>query len=322
MSLAADNRQSSIVNRQSYDAVLLIAFGGPTKFDEVRPFLENVLRGHPVPPERVEEVVHHYEVIGGASPLNALTIKQAKALEALLKETGPSLPVYVGMRNWRPFIQDVLEAMAAQGMKKVLGFILSAHRSEASIARYTTRVEEARLALGDRAPEIEYVGPWFDHPLFIEAVADYIRETLRLLPEEHQRRAAWIFTAHSIPMAMAEASTYVQDLTASAERVAALLGHAQWSVAYQSRSGNPRDPWLEPDVLDVIEEQAKKGVKDVVLIPIGFVCDHVEVLYDLDVEAKEKARQLGVECWRVPTVGTHPKFIAMMASMVRRATGS
>lgn len=311
----------AVDNPQSFDAVLMIAFGGPAKFEEVRPFLDNVLRGRPVPPERIEEVVHHYEVIGGASPLNALTMKQAKALEELLKREGPSLPVYVGMRNWHPYLKEVLTGMADHGVKKVLGFILSAHRSAASIARYTTRVEEARLDLGDRAPSIEYVEPWFDHPLFIEAVADQIKSSLRALPEERRKRAEWVFTAHSIPVSMAEASTYVQDLMASAERVAALMGHTRWRLAYQSRSGNPRDPWLEPDILDVMKEQAGRGVKDVVLIPIGFVCDHVEVLFDLDVEAKELARQLGVECWRVPTVGIHPKFIAMMASAVRHSAG-
>jgi ferrochelatase len=301
------------------DAVLLIAFGGPERPEDIRPFLDNVLSGRPVPAARREEVVHHYEIIGGRSPLNELTFRQAKKLEAALAATFAPLPVYVGMRNWTPYIGDTLARMAEAGVGRAVGLILSPHASEASRARYIETVDAGRAALGARAPEIHYVPTWHVHPLFVEAVAETATDALVRVPAERRADAVLVFTAHSVPTAMAAASPYVAEITASARAVAERLGHARWQVAYQSRSGSPREPWLEPDVNDALRALAAAGTRDVVVVPIGFVCDHVEVLYDLDVEACATAADLGLGFVRAGAVNDRPRFIAMLADVVREA---
>jgi protoporphyrin/coproporphyrin ferrochelatase len=295
------------------DAVLMIGFGGPTRADEVRPFLDNVLRGRPIPRERYEEVVHHYDLLGGRSPYNDLTMRQAAALRTHLQRKHVHVPVAVGMRNWTPYISDSLQALADSGARRVLAFIMAAHRSEASFERYQVTVDEARAALGARAPEVVYPQPWHDHPLFTTAVASRAREAYSRLDFPERRRARLIFTAHSIPIAMANAGPYVEQLTQSARIVAAELGIDTWQFAYQSRSGNPRDAWLEPDIKDALRSL---DAKSAVVVPIGFLCDHVEVLYDLDIEAAQVARDAGIRMERAPTVGDHPLFIEMMASIV------
>ncbi len=238
------------------DAVLMIGFGGPTRAEEVRPFLDNVLRGRPVARERYEEVVHHYELLGGRSPYNELTLRQAKALRAELEKEGVRLPVAVGMRNWQPYVADSLRALAdgPHGARRVLGFIMAAHRSEASFERYQATVNDARAALGAAAPEVVYPEPWHEHPLFIAAVASRAREAIARLEFPEQSRARLIFTAHSIPLAMAKAGPYVEQLTQSARMVAKELGLDKWQLAYQSRSGNPREAWLEPDIKETIRQ--------------------------------------------------------------------
>ena len=301
------------------DAVLLIAFGGPTRPEEVRPFLANVLRGRAAPPERVEEVVRHYEAIGGRSPLNELTFRQARKLETALAAAGPALPVYVGMRNWDPYLADTLARMARDGVRRAVGVILAPHASEASRERYTEQVDAARAALGAAAPDVRWVGPWHTHPLFITAVADAVVGALVTIPAARRPAAPLVFTAHSIPVAMADRSPYVEELTASARAVAERLGRARWQVAYQSRSGSPADPWLEPDVNDTLRALHAGGASDAVVVPIGFVVDHVEVLYDLDVEARETARSLGLGFARAGTVNDHPVFIHMLAERVAEA---
>jgi protoporphyrin/coproporphyrin ferrochelatase len=296
------------------DSVLMVGFGGPTRADEVRPFLDNVLRGRPVPRERYEAVVHHYEALGGASPYNELTMRQADALRAELSKKNIGAPVAVGMRNWKPYVADSLRSLAENGARHVLAFMLAPHRSEASWDRYHQTVRDAQAALGESAPEVEYPEPWHDHPLFIKAVASRTRAALARLDASERSRASIIFTAHSIPVAMAEASQYVEQLTASARMVADDLNVGAWQFAYQSRSGNPRDRWLEPDV----DETIRNLESDVaVVVPIGFLCDHVEVLYDLDIAAVQTAREIGIRIERAPTVGDHPLFIEMMASIVR-----
>jgi ferrochelatase len=301
------------------DAVLLIAFGGPTRPDEIRPFLANVLRGRPVPPERLEAVVHHYEVIGGRSPLNALTFRQAERLEGALAAAGMALPVYVGMRNWEPYLADTLARMADDGVRRAVGIILSPHACEASRQRYTEQVDAGRVALGTRAPAIDYAAEWYAHPLFVTASADAVTAALVPLPVERRRAAALVFTAHSIPVAMAARAPYVAQIEATARAVATELGRTRWQVAWQSRSGNPRDPWLEPDVNDAIRALAAEGVRDVVVAPIGFVADHVEVLYDLDVEARATATTAGLGFARASTVNDHPLFVRLLAELVRAA---
>jgi protoporphyrin/coproporphyrin ferrochelatase len=296
------------------DSVLMVGFGGPTRADEVRPFLDHVLRGRPVPRERYEAVVHHYELLGGKSPYNELTMRQADALRVELRKKNIDVPVAVGMRNWNPYVADSMRTLAEHGARRVLAFILAAHRCEASWERYQQTVRDARAAIGESAPEVVYPEPWHDHPLFIKAVASRTREALNRLDATSRSRARLIFTAHSIPVAMAEAGRYVEQLTESARMVAAELGVDAWQFAYQSRSGSPRDRWLEPDINDTLRNLTGDVA---VVVPIGFLCDHVEVLYDLDIEAAQIARELKIRIERAPTVGNHPLFIEMMATIVR-----
>jgi ferrochelatase len=291
----------------------MVGFGGPTRPEELRPFLDNVLRGRPVPKERYEEVVRHYEHLGGRSPYNELTLRQAEALRVELGRLGPRIPVFVGMRNWEPYLADTLREMAARGVLRALGFIMAAFRSEASWERYQENLRQARAQIGEAAPAVDYVGSWHDHPLFIAAVAARASEAIARLSADERSRFHLIFTAHSIPVAMAASSPYVEQLTEASRLVAAALGCESWQLAFQSRSGNPREPWLEPDVCDAIR---RLGARPAVLVPIGFLCDHVEVLYDLDVEAARVAREAGVHLERAPTVGDHPRFIEMMASVI------
>jgi len=299
------------------DSVLLVAFGGPTRPSEIRPFLEIVTRGRRIPPERLEEVAHHYERMpGGRSPLNELTEAQAEGLRRALGTGGRALPVFVGMRNWHPLLHETLAAMAARGHRRTLAIILSTFRTEASWERYVGDVGAARERTAG-APEIVFAAPWFEHPRFVAACAEGVTRALAALPPAEREETPLVFTAHSVPVAMAEASPYVADFTATARAVAAKARHARWSLAYQSRSGSPRDPWLEPDVGDAIKAAAKEGARHVVVSPIGFVCDHVEVLYDLDVEARSIAEAHGIALHRATAVNVHPEFVAMLAEIVR-----
>jgi ferrochelatase len=301
------------------DAVLLIAFGGPERPEDIRPFLQLVTAGRRIPPERLEEVARHYEAIGGRSPLNALTRRQADALRRALAAEGPALPVSVGMRNWHPFLHETLVEMKDRGIRRALGVILSSLPTEASWDRYVEDVAAAREKVGPDAPEVVYAPTWGHHPLFIEAMADRARAALARIDPARRAAARLVFTAHSVPAAMAAGSPYAEHLAVGARLVAARLGASGWSLAYQSRSGSPRDPWLEPDVGDVIRRLAGEGARDVVVVPIGFVCDHVEVLYDLDVEARAVAESHGLRFHRAAAANDHPAFVAMLADLVRRA---
>src|SRR5437870_1383744 len=286
------------------DSVLVIGFGGPTRPSEIRPFLQNVVRGRNVPPERLDEVAHHYEAIGGRSPYNDLTFRQARALEAHLSAVGKPLPVYVGMRNWSPLLSGTIARMNKDGIRGAVGVIMAPHRSPTSWDRYQLDVQRAREENGG-GPEVAYLEPWHRHPLFLEAAAQRVEEA------SGYRRGAWpagvsvLFTAHSIPASMAQTCRYVEEITESSAAIAALLGVGGWSVAYQSRSGDGRTPWLEPDVNEVIREQAAWGVRGMVLAPVGFLCDHVEVLYDLVVEARAAAAAAARLLHRAGTVGGH-----------------
>lgn len=302
-------------------AVLLIGFGGPTRSEEIRPFLDNVLRGRPVPRERIEEVVHHYELMGGRSPFNELTFRQADGLRRLLEKEGPGIPVYVGMRNWHPLLVEVLEQMVCDGVQRAIGVILAPHQGEASWGRYQVSVREAKIAveekLGRMTPAVDYCEAWFAHPDFVEAVADRVRSQWGQIPSQNRSETKLLFTAHSVPRRLGQ--PYVDQLRESCRAVAAVLEIDNWELVYQSRSGGPQDPWLEPDVCDVIENLSKKKCSGVLLAPIGFVCDHVEVLYDLDIEAQQVARKRKMDFFRAPTVNDHSRFIRMLADVVRRA---
>jgi protoporphyrin/coproporphyrin ferrochelatase len=298
------------------DAVLLIAFGGPSDAREIRPFLANVTRGRRIAPERLEAVAHHYEQMpGGRSPLTELTLAQARALSATLAERGAPVEVRVGMRNWHPYLHEALGTLVEHGVRRCLGIIMSSLRCEASWDRYRQDVAEA-LARTAGGPEVVFAPPWSTHPGFVDALVSRADDVLHEVPLAGRRWTPLIFTAHSIPVTMAEASPYVDDFTGVARAVTDRLGHARWSLAYQSRSGRPEDPWLEPDVNHVLTSLAADGERHAVIVPAGFVCDHVEVLYDLDVEAAETGRAHGLTLHRAATVGDHPAFISGLADLV------
>jgi ferrochelatase len=302
-----------------FDAVLLIAFGGPLGPADIRPFLRNVLRGRRIPPERIEAVAHHYEMFGGVSPITAITARQASGLEARLRARGLDLPVHVGMRNWTPFIADALRTMLASGERRAVGVIAAAHRSYSSCEQYKQNVWQAQEDLrgaGVSPPAIVYAGDWHVSAGFVEAVAEHIAAARVQLPDELRDAARVIFTAHSIPTAMPAAGSYVRQLDESARAVGARLGTSDWTLAYQSRSGRPEDPWLEPDVSDVLRRAHSSGARGVIVSPLGFVADHIEVLYDLDVEARATADEIGLAMARAAAVNDHPRFLDALADAV------
>ena len=292
----------------------------------MRPFLENVLRGRRVSPGRIDEVAHHYELFGGISPLTDLTRRQADGLQQRLQASGFDLPVYVGMRNWHPFLQDTLAEMSRAGVRRAIGFIAAAHRSYSSCTQYRENVTAAREALraaGLRDVEITYVCDWHTHPGFIGANVANIEAALERLPTRLRDPARLIFTAHSIPVSMADQYPYREQFEDSVRLVMDALRRRSgldrgWATVYQSRSGRPEDPWLGPDVSEYLRGEAARGLPAAVLCPIGFVCDHIEVLYDLDVEAAEVCRELGVPMARAQAVNDHPAFLDMMADVVAR----
>lgn len=298
------------------DSVLLIGYGGPEKIDDVRPFIANALKGRPVPPARIEEVVHHYEAIGGASPFNELAHDQATALALDLRKAGRPMPVYVGTRNWTPYLADALRDMAEEGLGHAAGIILAPHQCHSSFEQYQQDVAAAQAAVGPHAPQVSYIDTWFDDPLFVGAVLAQAVYGFGSLTPDDQAAMELIFTAHSIPQPMADASPYVEQLTTSARLVAERFGHEKWSVAYQSRSGRPQDPWLEPDICDVLEARGADGLRHAFVVPIGFVSDHAEVLYDLDIEAAEVAKKVGITMHRARTVQDHHEFIAVLTQRV------
>ncbi len=300
-----------------HDAVLLLAFGGPTKRMEVRPFLDNVLRGRPIPKERYEEVVRHYEEVGGVSPINRLTLAQAAALRDRLDSEGPRIPVYVGMRHWEPYVAQTLETMVREGRRRAVGLVLAAHRCAASWEAYLRAVSDARSRLGEAAPPVDYVAPWSDHPGFIEAAAARTSDALQAVPARRRGAAEVVFTAHSVPVEMSRRASYAESIARSARLVGERLGLVSWSLAYTSRSGHPADPWLEPDIADALRALRHRAVRDVVVSPIGFVSDHVEVLYDLDIAARRVADEIGIGFVRAGTAGDHPAFTQMMLDLVR-----
>jgi protoporphyrin/coproporphyrin ferrochelatase len=297
----------------AYDAVLVLSFGGPEKPDDVIPFLENVLRGRNVPRERMLAVAEHYHHFDGKSPINDQARALIAALGQELEAHGPRLPIYWGNRNWHPFLADTLRQMKADGVRKALGFVTSIFSSYSGCRQYLEDIQRARAEV-DGAPEVHKLRSFYNHPLFIEAQADEVRDALG------DRQAQIIFTAHSIPVSMAETSDYQKQLQESCRLVGELLGHNDWRLVYQSRSGAPGQPWLEPDIADVIREMGRGS--SVVVVPIGFVSDHMEVIYDLDTEAQAIARERGVNMVRAPTVGVHPKFLQMIRELIDERLGT
>jgi ferrochelatase len=307
-------------NSPSYDALLLVSFGGPEHRDEVLPFLENVLRGRPVPRARMLEVAEHYYHFGGVSPINAQCRALMEALRPELDRRSIGLPIYWGNRNWRPLLPDTLREMAQAGVRRALAFVTSAFSSYSSCRQYLENLEQAARPLGSDAPQVDKIRAFYDHPLFIEATADRLRAALERLPAAAAAPASLCvaFTAHSIPRTMADACDYARQLETACRLVAERLGlpDSAWRLVYQSRSGRPEDPWLEPDILDHLASLAKSGVRDVAICPIGFLSDHMEVLYDLDVEAAARCRELNLTMARAETVGTHPRFVEMVGELI------
>ena len=302
-----------------FDAVLVIAFGGPEGPADIRPFLANVLRGRRVPAERVEAVARHYELFGGVSPLAAITRRQTDGLKARLGAAGVDVPVYLGMRNWHPLLPDVLRTMAQDGVRQAIGFVCAAHRSYSSCTQYRQNVVDARVEIvgaGLQDVAVTYVGDWHADQRFIDANASHVRAALDILPSPLRQSARLVFTAHSIPVEMAGAERYRSQLTESAQLVARRLGSVNWALVFQSRSGRPEDVWLGPDICDYLRAERAKGLEAAVLCPIGFVCDHVEVLYDLDHEAAELCREIGLTMVRAEAVNDDPIFLDLMAAAV------
>lgn len=307
--------------RPPVDSVLLIGFGGPERPEDVLPFLRKVVEGRGVPDERLRDVEHHYRKLGGRSPYNELTRRQRQALEAWLRQRNRPLPVHVGMRNCPPWLTDSAGRMAREGCRHAVGIILAAHRSPVSWERYLRDVEEARVAAGAGVLDITYLEPWFDAPGFVEANAGRLEEATGYRRGSWPARVPVIFTAHSIPVAMAQRSPYVDDFEASCRAVARLLRIPDWETAYQSRSGDPRQAWLEPDVREVVEQRARQGANEVAVQAIGFLCDHVEVLYNLDIELRQTADACGVRLHRAGCVNDHPAFIEMLGKQVLSVAG-
>lgn len=300
--------------KTDFDAILLVSFGGPEGMEDVIPFLENVLRGRNVPRERMLQVAHHYELFGGVSPINQQNRDLIVALKQELEQHGPQLPIYWGNRNWHPLLPETLNQMASDGITNALAFVTSAYSSYSSCRQYLQNIADAQAYVGPRAPRVERLRAFYNHPLFIEANVDHIRVALNQL--EDQGSARLVFTAHSIPESMAENCDYAAQLMQTGGRIAGALGINNWELVYQSRSGSPAQPWLGPDVSDHLRTLHARGVTNVVVAPIGFVSDHMEVVYDLDVEARKIADEMGMKMVRARTAGTHPAFVRMIRELI------
>lgn len=294
-----------------YDALLVVSFGGPEGMDEVMPFLENVTRGRNIPRERLMGVAHHYELFGGVSPINQQNRDLIATLKEELRANGPDLPIYWGNRNWHPLLPEALREMMGDGVRNALAFVTSAYSSFSSCRQYRQNIADAQAVVGPGAPVVEKLRAFYNHPLFVEANVDRIRTATAGVTPSHLA-----FTAHSIPESMAANCEYAAQLEETGGLIAQALGVTNWKVVYQSRSGSPMQPWLGPDICDHLRELDGAGVKNIVVAPIGFVSDHMEVVYDLDVEAQQLATQLGMKMIRAATAGTHPSFVKMIRELI------
>ncbi len=300
-----------------FDALLLVSFGGPEHREDVIPFLENVTRGKNVPRERLLEVAEHYYHFGGASPINQQNRELMAALRTELADHGPRLPIYWGNRNWHPLLPDAIRQMRDDGVRRALAFVTSAFSSYSGCRQYREDIERARAEVGLAAPPVEKLRPFFNHPDFVEAVVDRVREALASVSPHRRAQSQLVFTAHSIPVAMAKGCRYEEQLRESCSLVADRIGRLPWTLTYQSRSGSPGQPWLEPDMGDWLRDFSHRGERtDVVVIPIGFISDHVEILFDLDYEARSIANACGLQMVRAGSVGTHPRFVRMIRELI------
>lgn len=306
------------------DALLLLSFGGPEGPEDVRPFLENVTRGRGVPPERLDEVARHYLHFGGVSPINRLNRDIIAAVRAELDRAGIDLPVYFGNRNWHPMAADTVRTMAADGVRTALVFPTSAYGGYSACRQYDEDIATAREAVGPDAPDLVKLRQFFDHPLFVDAVVDAVRAAFRTLPAAVRDSARLVFTAHSVPASADESAgppgeghRYSRQIAEAARLVAERLDVVEYDVVWQSRSGPPRIPWLAPDIVDHVDALHEAGVPAIVVSPVGFVSDHLEVVWDLDTEARERAEKLGMAFVRAATPGTDPRFARLVVELVR-----
>jgi len=334
----------------AYDALLIVSFGGPEGPEEVMPFLENVLRGKNVPRERMLAVAEHYRKFGGVSPINAQNRALIAALREELDAHGPRLPIYFGNRNWRPMLADTLRQMTADGIRYAAAFFTSAYSSYSGCRQYRENIAVAQAEVGPGAPQIDKLRVFYNHPGFIEPMIERVAAAFERIPAERRAAAGLVFTAHSIPLAMSQGCRYEEQLREASRLVAAGVGRGSllekgtgtstqrenhgdtsgllgasplfqqagggWDLVYQSRSGPPSQPWLEPDIGEWLEKAHTAGMRDVVVAPIGFISDHLEVVYDLDYEAQERCAALGLNMERAATVGTHPRFVRMIRELL------
>jgi ferrochelatase len=300
-----------------YDALLVVSFGGPESSDEVVPFLENVLRGKNVPRERMLAVAEHYYHFGGRSPINQQNRELIAALRTELDQNGMKLPIFWGNRNWHPLLADTLLQMKNEGVRRALAFVTSAYSSYSGCRQYRENIAAAQAQVGPGTPEVDKLRVFYNHPGFVEPTVERVRTALNNLPEHARARARVVYTAHSIPLSMAQSSRYVSQLEEVCRLVSTELGRSGDRLVFQSRSGPPTQPWLEPDVLDHLREIKQRDLAaSVVLAPIGFVSDHMEVVYDLDTEAKQLCEELHLLMVRAGTVGAHPRFVRMIRELI------
>jgi protoporphyrin/coproporphyrin ferrochelatase len=307
-----------------YDAFLLVSFGGPEGPEDVMPFLENVTRGRGVPRDRLAAVAEHYYAVGGISPINQQCRDLAAAITKDFAAGGLDLPVYWGNRNWQPYLRTAVAELAAAGAARAIALVTSAYGSYSSCRQYLDDIAAACAEVGPAAPQIDKLRHFFNHPGFIEPFADHARAAIESLPADVRPGVPLVFTAHSVPEAMAASSgpppggLYQAQLAEASRLIAGRVGGAHpWRLVYQSRSGPPAQPWLGPDVRDHLEDLARSGAPAAVLVPVGFVSDHMEVLYDLDVEAARTAERVGLRLARAATPGTHPRFVSMITELAR-----
>ena len=311
-------------NELPFDALLVVSFGGPNGPDDVMPFLENVLRGKNVPRERMLEVSEHYQHFGGKSPINEQNLALIEAIKADLAANGIDLPVYWGNRNWHPLFADTLEQMKKDGIKKSLAFFTSIFSCYSGCRQYRENIIEAQEQVGPDAPEVHKLRMAFNHPLYIGASADRVQKALDQIPESRRSAARVVFTAHSIPLSMAENCKYETQLKEASRLIMETIGENPWDLVYQSRSGPPQQPWLDPDICDHIQTlNDAGGIEDMVIMPVGFVSDHMEVMFDLDTVAMDLCKELSINMVRAGSVGVHPQFVSMVSQLIlERTTGA
>lgn len=301
---------------REYDAILFMSFGGPEKPDDVVPFLENVTRGRGIPKERLAEVGQHYYQFGGKSPINEQNLALIEALKQELAENGPDLPIYFGNRNWNPYITDTMQQMKDDGVKRAIAFFTSSFSSYSGCRQYREDIIRAQEAVGEGAPEVDKLRVFYNHPGFINPTVENIKTALAEWSENERDNVQIVFTAHSLPMGQVRNSAYQEQLKEACRIVAEKLGTENYVLVYQSRSGPPQMPWLEPDIIDYMEEIHEQGINDIIIMPIGFISAHMEVIFDLDTEAVQKAEELGMKMVRAKTVDTAKPFVQMIRELI------